>query len=74
MRPPADVIDYHRELLAGLDRLIEAIDAGDLSVLDSFDSEPAEALSESARSRLVALADATPECGGLGAHLFESDD
>jgi hypothetical protein len=74
MRPPADVVEYHQELLAGLDRLIEVIDAGDISALDSFSSNAAEALSESTRSRLVALADETEECRGLGAQLFESDD
>ena len=58
-RPPEDLVEYHRALIAAADDMVDAIEDGDQDALDNLDSADDE-LSQEEVDRLNAIAADTP--------------
>ena len=73
-RPPSDAVEYHRDLLAVFDQLVDAVEDGDVSALesDAFDIGTS-ALSEAVRGRLSDIAQTTEACAGFVGDPFAEE-
>lgn len=62
-RPPEDLVDYHRSVVASAEAMLKAAEDGDLDALDSADLS-GEDLSQADADRLNAIAADMEECEG----------